>query len=154
VLVLILWCFFALPLLIRVELGPYQAALIAIGFQAAAYFAELARGAFQSIDRGQWEASAALGMHRLTALIFVIVPQALRRMIPVTFNLGIIVLKNTSLAAAISFAELSYQASLIATTTYRPIETYTIIGLIYLVMISTASVFARWLERRFEMEQG
>jgi len=152
ILILIFWCYFALPVLVNIEIDPFRAALLAIGLQAAAYFAELARGAIQSVDKGQWEAATALGMRSPTALRLVVLPQAIRRMIPVTFNLAIVVFKNTSLAAAISYTELSYQASLVSTTTYRPIETYTIIAFIYLAIITSASVFSNYLERRFSVE--
>lgn len=146
VLVLIFWFYFALPVLSGLEIAPFEAAVLAIGLQAAAYFAEIFRGAVGSIDKNQWEAASAIGLSKLQSFRLVILPQAIRRMLPVSFNLAIITFKNTSLAAAIACAELTYQASIMASTTYRPIETYTIVALIYLILITSASFLVKKVE--------
>ncbi|EJN06725.1 amino acid ABC transporter permease [Phyllobacterium sp. YR531] len=153
VLVLMLWFYFALPVLAGVEISPFEAALLAIGLQSAAYFSEIFRGAVSSISQQQWEAAAALGIHRLHALRYVILPQAIRRMIPVSFNLLITIFKSTSIAAAIAFGELTYQASIMTSSTYRPIETYTVVAFIYVVIITTCSFLVRYLEDRFSIER-
>ncbi|WP_163413637.1 ABC transporter permease subunit, partial [Escherichia coli] len=79
----VVWFYFAFPILIGVYLDAYAAALLAIGLQSAAYMAEVFRGGMQSIGRGQWEASRAIGLTTVDAVRFVILPQAVRRMVPV-----------------------------------------------------------------------
>jgi polar amino acid transport system permease protein len=147
-LVLIFWFFFALPLLVEVDFGAFTAALLAIGLQGAAYFAEVFRGGIASIDRGQWEASRAIGMSRAIAFRYIILPQAARRMLPVVFTRTTLLLKTTTLASAIAYPDLVYSAFRISSDTYRPIETFTVVGLIFFVVIFTASRGIALLERR------
>jgi polar amino acid transport system permease protein len=147
-LVLVFWFFYAFPVLLRLDLDAFAAAALALGLQAAAYLAEVFRGGIVSIDRGQWEAARSLGMPYRTALRHVILPQAVRRMIPVFFTRAIELLKTTSLAAAIAYSELTYSASRLAAETYRPIETFAVVGLMYFVAIFGASQVVRQLERR------
>jgi len=147
-LVLIFWFFFAFPVLIHVDLGPFSAAALALGLQAAAYFAEVYRSGIQSIGRGQWDAARALGMRYSPAMLHVILPQAIRRVVPVIFLRIVDLLKTTSLAAAISFDELVHHAQRLASDTFRPVETFTVVALMFFVTIFTFSQLARWLERR------
>ena len=147
-LVLIFWFFFALPLLIDVDFGTFTAALLAIGLQGAAYFAEVFRGGIVSIDRGQWEAARAIGMGRALAFRHIILPQAVRRMLPVFFTRATLMLKTTTLASAIAYPDLVYAAFRISSDTYRPIETFTVVGLIFFTVIFAASRGIARLERR------
>lgn len=149
-LVLIMWFYFALPLIVDVAIDPFRAALLAIGLQSAAYFAEFLRGAVKSIPVGQWEGAAALGLRIYPTLRFIIVPAIVRMMLPVTLNLFVVVIKGTALAAAISYAELSYQAAVISSNSYRPLETYTVAAIIYFVVIFSFS----WLAGEFEKRLG
>lgn len=151
-LVLIMWFYFALPLIVDVAIDPFRAALFAIGLQAAAYFAEFARGAVRSIPVGQWEGAAALGLRLYPTLRFIIVPAIVRMMLPVTLNLFVVVIKGTALAAAISYSELSYQAAVISSNSYRPLETFTVAAMIYFVIIFTFSWLAGVLEERLGRE--
>lgn len=147
-LVLIIWFYYAFPVLFRANLGPLEAATLAIGIQTSAYFSELCRAGIQSVDRGQWEAARAIGMRTLPMMRLIILPQALRRMLPVLFSLIAEVLKATSLAAVITVGELSYTASQVSADTYRPIESYTVAALFYFGIIFSASRVAAYLERR------
>jgi polar amino acid transport system permease protein len=147
-LVLLFWFYYAFPILIQLDLDAYWAAVLAIGLQFAAYLAEVIRGAIESISKGQREAAKAIGMSPFEAMRYVILPQAFRRMLPILFTSAIEITKATALAAAISFDELAYSASRIASDTYRPMETYLIIGAIYFVVIFMASKLVRRLEFR------
>jgi polar amino acid transport system permease protein len=146
-LVLIFWFFFAFPILINVSFGPFTAASLAIGLQAAAYLAEVYRSGILSVGRGQWEAARALGMRYPLVMRHVVLPQAIRWMIPVIFTRMIDVFKTTSLAATISYGELVYNAERLSSDTFRPIETFTIVALMFFVAIFTFSQLVRWLER-------
>jgi polar amino acid transport system permease protein len=148
-LVLICWCYYALPVLIGVNLDTFTAVTIAISLQSSAYMAELTRAGLQSISVGQWEAARALGMPGYVRMRYIILPQAARRMIPVFFLLVIEIAKTTTLAGVVTYPEIVYEAYRVATEIYRPIETFTIVGLICFVFLFIAGRIALYLERRF-----
>jgi polar amino acid transport system permease protein len=147
-LVQLFWFFFALPILVGIEMTPFIAAVVTFSIQSSAFFAEVFRAGIQSIDRGQWESAQAIGMSRQQALNRIILPQAVTRMIPAFMERAIELMKTTTLVATISYADLLYNANAIAQKTYRPLETFTIAALIYFVVIYAFSLLARALERR------
>ena len=112
----------------------------------AAYFAEIFRAGIQSIDPGQSDAAVALGMSYRQKLTRIILPQALRRMIPPLAGQMIIQLKNTTLLSVITVPDLLYQADYIASFTYRPLETYTAVAVIFLIVLVPLTYIARRLE--------
>lgn len=146
-LVQLFWFFFALPLVIGVEMTPFLAAVVTFSIQSAAFFAEVFRAGIQSIERGQWEGAQAIGMSRRQALRRVILPQAVTRMIPAFLERAIELMKTTTLVATIAYADLLYDANAIAQKTYRPLETFTVAALIYFFVIFAFSLAARRLER-------
>lgn len=148
-LVLICWCYYALPVLIGVNLTTFTAVTIAISLQSSAYMAELTRAGLQSISIGQWEAARALGMPAHVRMRDIILPQAVRRMIPVFFLLMIEIAKTTTLAGVVTYPEIVYEAYRVATEIYRPIETFTFVGLVCFVFLFSAGRIALYLERRF-----
>ena len=147
-LALIYWCYFALPVLLGVNLSTFTAVTIAISLQAAAYMAELVRAGLGSISRGQWEAARALGMPGHVRMRYIILPQAARRMIPLFFLLMIEIVKTTTLAGVVTYPEIVYEAYRVATEIYRPIETFTLVGVVCFGFLFTAGRAATWLERR------
>lgn len=147
-LVQLFWFFFALPILIRVEMTPFAASALTFSIQSAAFFAEIFRGGIVSIERGQWEAAHAVGMTRRQALQRIILPQAVKRMIPAFLERSIELMKTTTLVATVSYADLLFQANELAQKTFRPLEIFTVTALIYFVVITVVSVLARRLERR------
>jgi polar amino acid transport system permease protein len=147
-LVQLFWFFFALPILIHVEMSPFAAAAITFSIQSSAFFAEVFRGGIVSIDRGQWEASRAIGMTGAQAMRRVILPQAVRRMIPAFMERSIELMKTTTLVATVSYADLLYEANEVAQKTFRPLEVFTVTALIYFVVIFAASLVVHRLERR------
>jgi polar amino acid transport system permease protein len=135
VLVQILWFYFALPILVPFEVSPLLAATLGISLNSAAFSAEIFRGGIQSIDRGQWEGARAIGMTHSQALRRVVLPQALRRMLPPLTNRGIEIFKMSTLASAVAYVELLQQGKLIASHNFNPIEAYTVVALIFFAVL-------------------
>ncbi|MCP5366437.1 MAG: amino acid ABC transporter permease [Hyphomicrobiales bacterium] len=141
------WFFFALPILVGVEMDPFRASVLTFSLQSSAFFAEVFRGGIISIDRGQWEAAKAIGMDRRRTLRRIILPQAVKRMIPAFLERAIELMKTTTLVGTISYADLLYQANNIAQSTYRALEVFTVAAAIYFVVIFACSIGVRRLER-------
>lgn len=147
-LVQLFWFFFALPILIQVEMTPFVAAALTFSIQSSAFFAEVFRGGIVSIERGQWEAARAIGMTGSQAMRRVILPQAVRRMIPAFMERSIELMKTTTLVATVSYADLLFQANELAQKTFRPLEVFTVTALIYFLVIFAASLLVHRVERR------
>ncbi|MBW4466432.1 MAG: amino acid ABC transporter permease [Pegethrix bostrychoides GSE-TBD4-15B] len=145
--------YFGLPALIKTlglafTFSRPVAAILALTLNSAAYIAEIVRGAIQSIERGQHEASESLGLGAPQTMRYVIFPQAFRRMIPPLGNEFITLLKDTSLVAVIGFEELFRRGQLIVATNFRPFEVYAGVALVYLVLTLLSSQAFGLLERR------
>ena len=110
--------------------------------------AEIFRGGIQSIDRGQVEAARTLGMSHFQTMHKIVLPQAFRRMIPPFVNESVALLKFSSLVSVLGVADLTYQAQVLSTTTFRPIEIFTFIAIVYFVICTIMSYCARLLEIR------
>lgn len=147
-LVQLFWFFFALPILVNVEMTPFVAAALTFSIQSAAFFAEVFRGGIVSVDRGQWEAARAIGMTDRQALRRIVLPQAVKRMLPAFLERAIELMKTTTLVATVSYADLLFQANEVAQKTFRPLEVFTAAALIYFVVIFGASQVALLFERR------
>jgi polar amino acid transport system permease protein len=124
------------------------AATLVLSFYTGAFYAEIFRGGIVSIERGQWDAARALGLRSWGMMRHVILPQAMRRMVPPFMNQSITQLKNTSLVSTIAVPDLLYQGQLITADTYRPLETYTVVAIIYFVLLFPATLLAQAYERR------
>ncbi|MEO9819843.1 MAG: amino acid ABC transporter permease [Paracoccaceae bacterium] len=147
-LVQLFWFFFAFPILFNVNMTPFTTAIVTFSIQSSAFFAEIFRSGIQSIDKGQWEASKAIGMTRNQCLKRVILPQAVKRMIPAFMERSIELLKTTTLVSTIAYTDLMYQANDIAQRTFRPLEVYTVVALIYFVLIFAFSQLSIIVERK------
>lgn len=144
--------YFGLPALVRglgltFTFSREVAAILALSLNSAAYIAEIVRGAIQSIERGQHEASESLGLGASQTMQYVIFPQAFRRMIPPLGNEFITLLKDTSLVAVIGFEELFRRGQLIVATNFRPFEIYAGVALVYLALTLLSSQAFGLLER-------
>lgn len=148
VLVQLMWFFYAFPILIGAQMSAFAAATLALTCNSSAFFAEIFRGGIQSIDRGQWEAGRAIGMGYVTLMRRIILPQAVRRMLPAFTNRAVELTKATSLASTIAFAELLYEGKLLTSISYRPLETYTVVAVIYFAILGVMTLGVRLLERR------
>lgn len=139
--------FFGLPS-IGIVLNPFIAAVIGFTLSVGAYTSEIFRAAIQSIPTGQWEAASSLGMTKAQALRRVILPQAARVSIPPLGNSFISLVKDTSLAATITYIEMFRAAQEVVATTYEPLLVYTEAGVIYLAFSSVLSMLQNALEKR------
>ena len=142
------WFFFALPILIQVEMTPFVAAALTFSIQSAAFFAEVFRAGIVSIDSGQSDAARALGMTGAQSMRRIILPQAVKRMIPAFMERSIELMKTTTLVATVAYADLLFQANELAQKTFRPLEVFTVTALIYFVVIYFASLVVHRIERR------
>jgi polar amino acid transport system permease protein len=147
-LVQLFWCFFALPILIGVRIDSFQAAVMTLSLQSSAFFAEVFRGGIVSVERGQWEAARAVGMTYGQLMRRVVLPQAVKRMIPAFLERAIELMKTTTLVATVAYADLLFAASDIAQKTFRPLEVFTAAAAIYFIVIFAASRAVQLSERR------
>lgn len=139
--------YFGLPN-VGVQLSRFMAGLLAMTLNTAAYQAEYFRGAIQSVRAGQMQAALALGLSRFQALRFVVLPQALRLVIPPWSNELIYMVKGSAVVYLIGLLELVGQAKTIAARTFRHFEVYIVVTLFYLALILVLTLVLRWLERR------
>lgn len=135
VLVQILWFYYALPILVPIEISPYVAATLGISLNSAAYAAEIYRGGIQSIEPGQWEAAKAIGMNALQILRRVVLPQAIRRILPALTNRGIEIFKMSTLASVVAYVELLQQGKLVASLNFNPLEVYTVLAVLFMLIL-------------------
>ena len=147
-LVQIVWFYYALPVLMNIQIPATVAATAVLSLYTAAFYAEIFRGGIVSIEPGQWDAARALGLRPWYLMRLVVLPQAIRRMVPPFMNQSIIQLKNTSLVSTIAVPDLLYQGQLITADTYRPLEVYTMVAVIYFVLLFPTTVLAQAYERR------
>lgn len=154
ILVMILWVFYGLPVVLDIRLDVFAAAMLAIAICDSAFEAEIFRAGIQSVERGQREAAMALGLSPWQRMRFVILPQAIRRVLPPMANQFIYVVKMSSLASVIGYQELTRKANELVVTVFRPLELYSILILEYLVLILLISAAVRWLERRMGADQS
>ena len=153
VLVQILWFYFALPILMPFEISPLAAASLGISLNSAAFSAEIYRGGIQSIERGQWDGARAIGMSWAQAMRRIILPQAIKRMMPALTNRAIEIFKMSTLASAVAYVELLQQAKLIASLNFNPIEAYTAVAVIFFVFLWPLVQFTYGLERRLRRDE-
>ena len=147
--VFIIWVYYGLSIVIGVNFSPIVAGIACLTLQYAGWLAEIFRAGIQAIDRGQWEASASLGMTRVTQFVWIILPQALRISIPPIANMFVGMLKDSSLVSVIGVFELIRQTQLAVSQTFRPFELYTAATAIYLVLTLGAARMVSMLEQRY-----
>ena len=148
VLVQLIWCYYALPLIAGIEMTPITASLLALSCYGGSFYAEIIRGGIVSIDAGQSEAASALGMTPGLAMRRIILPQALRRMLPALMNQSILQFKNTSLVSVLAVPDLVYQGQIAAHDNFRPLETYTAVAVAYFAILFPLTIYVRSRERR------
>jgi polar amino acid transport system permease protein len=139
--------FFALPV-VGIRFDEIWAGIIALAFNTSAYIAETVRGGVGSVERGQTEAARSIGMFRWQILVYILLPQALRPMLPPLTNELISMTKNTSLLSVISVYELTRAGQAIISVHFVPFEIYLLLALYYYAIIKTLSWISRWIENR------
>jgi cystine transport system permease protein len=141
--------FYGLPA-VGVTLDPFPAAVIGFTLSVGAYGSEIIRAAILSIDQGQWESAYSLGMTRMKTMRFIILPQAARVAVPSLGNSFISLVKDTSLAAMVTYTEMFRKAQQITSTTYEPLLVYSEAALIYLLFSTVLSTLQNRLEKRLD----
>ena len=141
------WIHFAMPVLTGASTTPFQTGLIVMTLQSAAYLADIARAGIDAVPKGQWDAAAALGLTRRAQWLDVVLPQALKIMIPPLANIAVGYFKSSAILSLLSVGELTTVASRIAQHSFRPIETFTVVGVIYLALGAMFSHLTFRLER-------
>ena len=144
----VMFLYFGLPLALGMRIPPITAGIVAIGINAGAYISEIVRGAIISIDHGQEEAARSTGLNKFQTMLYVIWPQAFRRMIPPLGNQFIISLKDTSLLVVIGVAELTRRGQEIIAINFRAFEIWLAVAILYLCLTLSLSYILRLIERR------
>jgi His/Glu/Gln/Arg/opine family amino acid ABC transporter permease subunit len=144
----IFWIWFIIPQLLRLPIPEYGVALTAFVIFEAAYFGEIVRAGVQSVARGQVEAATALGMTATKTMAYVVLPQALKNMVPSLVTQMIVLFKDTSLASIIGYVDLTKAAQIVNNREIKPFQLYLFIAIIYWICTYSMSQVARRFERR------
>lgn len=149
----VMFLYFGLPLALGMRIPPLTASIVAISVNAGAYIAEVVRGAVQSIEKGQVEAGRSIGLSRHQTMLYIIWPQAFRRMIPPLGNQFIISLKDTSLLVVIGMGELTRTGQEIIADNFRAFEVWLTVAIIYLIITRTLSYGLSYVEKRVSISE-
>ena len=144
----IFWVWIVIPQVLRLPIPEYGVALIAFVVFEAAFFGEIVRAGVQSVARGQVEAATALGMTATRTMAHVVLPQALKNMLPSLVTQTIVLFKDTSLASIIGYVDLTKAAQIVNNREIKPFELYLFIAVVYWICTYSMSVMSRRLERR------
>jgi polar amino acid transport system permease protein len=149
-LVQIVWFYYALPILLNFSLPAWLAAGLGLTLYMGAFCTEIFRAGVMSIGRGQWQAGRALGMTHIQLMRRIVLPQAVRRMVPPLVNQSVTQLKNTALLYVVAVPDLMYTGSIVTAETFRPLEVYTSVAAMYFLMLYPMTLFAKRLEVRVD----
>ena len=155
---MLFWVFYGLPIILRsmglnIPIDPFWGAIITLAISDSAFTAEIYRSGIQSIARGQTEAAQTVGLSYSQTMRYVILPQAIRRILPPLANQFIYIVKMSAFASVIGMQELTRRANELVVTEYRPLEIYTLLILEYLVLVLVISAGVRWLERKMGSDE-
>ncbi len=155
---MLFWVFYGLPIVFRefgmnVPIDPFWGAIITLALSDSAFTAEIYRAGIQSIAKGQTEAAQTIGLNYVQTMRYVILPQAIRRILPPLANQFIYIVKMSAFASVIGMQELTRRANELVVTEYRPLEIYSLLVLEYLVLVLIISAGVRWLERRMGSDE-
>ncbi len=156
---MLFWVFYGLPVVMRsmglpVTIDAFWGAVITLAISDSAFTAEIYRSGIQSIPKGQTEAARTVGLTYGQTMRYVVLPQAIRRILPPLANQFIYIVKMSAFASVIGMQELTRRANELVVTEYRPLEIYTLLILEYLVLVLIISFFVRWLERKMGADES
>jgi len=143
--------YFGIPDILNIRIDNLTAGIIIISLNAGAYMSEVFRGGILSVSNGQTEAARSLGLSKGKTMWKVIIPQAVKNMVPAFVNQMIISLKDTSLLSVIGLGELTQRGQIIVAATYNSFEIYFIIGVMYFIMIKLISLLGDLVERKLSL---
>jgi polar amino acid transport system permease protein len=147
----IVWFFYCIPMLFDFFIAPVPLGILALGLNVTAFNAEAYRAGVQAVPKEHLDACVALGLRPWQRTLFVVLPQALRMAAPVLMTNGIGALQQSALVAVVAVGDLMYVGSQLATESYRPLETYSLVALIYFALSIPASQAVRIIERRHDL---
>jgi polar amino acid transport system permease protein len=147
----IVWFFYCVPMLFDVYLDAMTMGILALGLNLTAFNAEAYRAAIQAVPREQVDAGIALGLNPFQRTLHIVLPTAFRASIPVLLTNGIGIFQQSALVAIVAIQDLMYQGKSLATETYRPIETFTVVALIYFAVSFPVTQIVGYLERRRQL---
>ncbi|MFT7595796.1 MAG: His/Glu/Gln/Arg/opine family amino acid ABC transporter permease subunit [Paracoccaceae bacterium] len=155
---MLFWVFYGLPIIFKsmglnVPIDAFWGAILTLAISDSAFTAEIYRAGIQSISKGQSEAAQTIGLNYAQSMRYVILPQAIRRILPPLANQFIYIVKMSAFASVIGMQELTRRANELVVTEYRPLEIYTLLILEYLVLVLIISAGVRWLERRMGSDE-
>lgn len=155
---MLFWVFYGLPIIFRemginIPIDAFWGAIITLAISDSAFTAEIYRAGIQSIAKGQTEAAQTIGLNYFQTMRYVILPQAIRRILPPLANQFIYIVKMSAFASVIGMQELTRRANELVVTEYRPLEIYSLLILEYLVLVLIISAGVRWLERRMGSDE-
>jgi len=155
---MLFWVFYGLPVIFKsmgldIPIDPFWGAVITLALSDSAFTAEIYRAGIQSIAKGQTEAAQTIGLNYADTMRFVILPQAIRRILPPLANQFIYIVKMSAFASVIGMQELTRRANELVVTEYRPLEIYSLLILEYLVLVLIISQAVRWLERKMGSDE-
>lgn len=156
---MLFWVFYGLPVVLRsfgivVSIDAFWGAIITLAISDSAFTAEIYRSGIQSINKGQTEAAKTVGLNYRQTMRYVILPQAIRRILPPLANQFIYIVKMSAFASVIGMQELTRRANELVVTEYRPLEIYTLLIFEYLILVLVISFFVRWLERKMGSDES
>jgi polar amino acid transport system permease protein len=152
-LIIVFFAYFGVPLLFpQVELSAFNTAVIALTVFTAAYMAEIFRGSINAVPKGQWEAADALGLGYVRKFRYVVLPQAMRIVVPPGIGFLIALVKDSSLVTVIGFIELTHAGTIVSNLTANPILTYSVVAAFYFVICYGISRLGRWYEKRTSID--
>ncbi|MBJ3776470.1 amino acid ABC transporter permease [Acuticoccus mangrovi] len=149
----LVWIYYALPILTGIQLSAYNAVLLGLGGHTAAYMAEIFRAGVNSIEKGQMRAALAIGMTPYQAMRRIILPQAVRRMVPPFVNEFATLVKLTSLASVLAVPEILHEANNLIASTYRPMEIYSTVALCFALIVFPMIYAASILEKLWRKDR-
>lgn len=156
---MLFWVFYGLPVVLKsmgisVSIDAFWGAIITLAISDSAFTAEIYRSGIQSINKGQTEAAKSVGLNYSQTMRYVILPQAIKRILPPLANQFIYIVKMSAFASVIGMQELTRRANELVVTEYRPLEIYSLLILEYLVLVLIISFFVRWLERKMGSDES
>lgn len=151
VLVQLVWLYYSLPILSGLQMSNVTSISIGLGLHSAAYIAEIFRAGINSIDKGQWDAARAIGMRYPQVMRRIILPQAVRRMIPPFINEFATLIKLTTLGSVLAVNELLHESTNLIVNTYRPLEIYTALAVVFAILIYPFIYASQHLEKHWRV---
>ena len=133
-----------------IDLSPFTSAIIAIALNSAAYVSEIVRAGIEAVDKGQMEAARSLGMRKSTAMVLIVIPQAIKNILPAIGNEFVAIIKESSMASIIGVNELMFAAKVVVGSTYRGLEPYIVAAGFYFIMTFTLGRIISLIERRMK----